>query len=52
MLVWIMRFTEGGSIVSLSSREPAFVLPSAVSNWGAEVGHGEAPAEIVARIAQ
>lgn len=48
MFVWITQFTEGGSITSLSSRESAFVLPSAVSSWGAKVGHDEVPAEIVA----
>jgi hypothetical protein len=47
---WITRFSEGGPIESLSSREPAFVLPSAVCCSGAEVGRGREPGETVAKI--
>jgi hypothetical protein len=52
VFAWIARFTKGEMKGPLSSREPALVLPSAVSSTGAELGNGEVPGEIVAGITQ
>jgi hypothetical protein len=48
----ITRVSEAESIASLSSGEPASVLPLAISSPGAEAGRGEVPGEIVTNLAQ
>lgn len=52
VFAWTALFTGGESRVCSSSCEPAFGLPLAVPRLGAEVGRGEAPGPVVARIEQ